>query len=533
MLWNNWWRSCFPFFRRSSSSDGATALEESSSAAAGRDVGPVSDPLVVPMAIDHNYDQDVDLHSGREQRCTAQKHAGEKQHSCTKSSRERDKDNKLLAQPLLDQMELENSNTAAPPPLICSKPPLPLPRNSESAQSLPSSEAETVASSDEVTANSAGPPLALLQRGQHNKVDVGSGKNGSSSSAGGSSSSTTPSSAGSASSASSSGSSGRKEGRSTGNYNSSQQETLFPSAEHVNTATTSSPTAKEQEERNMVLLEEQTPEDPQQILHRSSSGQNFRSKMLHRLNNEGILLKKEQRAPKSQCVLILDWDDTLLCTSYFAALQIREKRMTMKDEEAMVVLQDLVRRLILFAREMGSVYIITNAMEGWVEYSCEKWLPNCLNLIQQLPIISARAYENQYDVSIWKTMAFREISKKMDQRPVTNLIAIGDSIFEIQAAHDMAAHFPQSLVKTVKLDQRPTPSNLVNQLQLVLKNVPSIVLSGKNMEVSFMRTNKQVQGGTSSACSTNAAPREQSTNGTAPPPASAVCSAASENKSGR
>lgn len=77
----------------------------------------------------------------------------------------------------------------------------------------------------------------------------------------------------------------------------------------------------------------------------------------------------------------------------------------------------------------GSVYVITNAMEGWVEYSCQKWLPDVVPLLAKLPILSARAWEKEFDVSIWKTMAFREISKKMDARPITNLVAIGDSVF--------------------------------------------------------------------------------------------------------
>eukprot|EP00391_Amoebophrya_sp_Ameob2_P007634 CAMPEP_0178992026 /NCGR_PEP_ID=MMETSP0795-20121207/5871_1 /TAXON_ID=88552 /ORGANISM="Amoebophrya sp., Strain Ameob2" /LENGTH=414 /DNA_ID=CAMNT_0020683833 /DNA_START=377 /DNA_END=1624 /DNA_ORIENTATION=- len=214
----------------------------------------------------------------------------------------------------------------------------------------------------------------------------------------------------------------------------------------------------------------------------------FRAKMLSRLNAEGILIDRAKRTPSSQCVVILDWDDTLCCTSYFAALRLRKKSLSKKDAGALQVLQAQVRKIIQLATEMGSVYVITNAMEGWVEYSCQKWLPDVVPLLAKLPILSARAWEKEFDVSIWKTMAFREISKKMDARPITNLVAIGDSIFEINAAHDMARHFPHSLVKTVKLDQRPTPSNLVNQLQLVLKNLQSIVLSGHNMEVSFMRT---------------------------------------------
>ncbi|CAD7952922.1 unnamed protein product [Amoebophrya sp. A25] len=217
-------------------------------------------------------------------------------------------------------------------------------------------------------------------------------------------------------------------------------------------------------------------------------GRDFRARMLNRLSHEGILPNSSQRAPQTQCVTIFDWDDTLCCTSYFTALRLKKKSCTQKDLQALRSLEKLVRDLLTKAKDMGSVYIITNAMEGWVEYSCERWLPRVKSLVCSLPILSARAWESQYDVSRWKTMAFRSISERMDARPVTNLIAIGDSVFEINAAHDMATFFPNSLVKTVQLDQRPTPANLVNQLELVAKNLRAIVISGNNMEVSFMRT---------------------------------------------
>ena len=41
--------------------------------------------------------------------------------------------------------------------------------------------------------------------------------------------------------------------------------------------------------------------------------------------------------------------------------------------------------------EHGKTYIITNAAEGWVEFSAKKFMPAVLPILQKVSIISARA----------------------------------------------------------------------------------------------------------------------------------------------
>jgi len=58
----------------------------------------------------------------------------------------------------------------------------------------------------------------------------------------------------------------------------------------------------------------------------------------------------------------------------------------------------------------GVTYIITNAGEGWVQYSAEKFLPALVPVLQHIHIISARAkYETvTKDYRKWKLHAFLE-----------------------------------------------------------------------------------------------------------------------------
>lgn len=50
---------------------------------------------------------------------------------------------------------------------------------------------------------------------------------------------------------------------------------------------------------------------------------------------------------------------------------------------------------------------------------------------------------------------------------VTNLICIGDSNIEMEAAHSLSKEFEHSLVKTIKFRENPKPEELIKQQELV------------------------------------------------------------------
>jgi hypothetical protein len=70
-----------------------------------------------------------------------------------------------------------------------------------------------------------------------------------------------------------------------------------------------------------------------------------------------------------------------------------------------------------------------------------------------------------------------------DKRLVTNLICIGDSIIEMEAAHILASKFNQSVIKTVKFIEKPRPEELCRQLNLIINKFDSITSSVKNLTV--------------------------------------------------
>lgn len=98
-------------------------------------------------------------------------------------------------------------------------------------------------------------------------------------------------------------------------------------------------------------------------------------------------------------------------------------------------------KLLTLSKKSGQVLIITNAAEGWVELSASKFMPKTAYFLKQnkdVEIISART---KYEKSLprqyqeWKIRAFLDVTKMLEMQAVTNIIALGDNVFEIEAAH--------------------------------------------------------------------------------------------------
>jgi len=198
---------------------------------------------------------------------------------------------------------------------------------------------------------------------------------------------------------------------------------------------------------------------------------------------------QSHRVPKHQSVIIFDWDDTLLCTSW---LQERDYHLGASENDD-ACLQKIVQRsknVLETAIASGFTYVITNAMTGWVEYSAARWAPELLPVLRKLRVISARArFEDRFpdDVWQWKIQAFLEVQQQMNTTPITNLVALGDADYEIEAARIMGGEFEEGVVKTVKFRPHPNPTEHLKQLEIVDKNLEKVIGSARSMKVILER----------------------------------------------
>mmetsp|Transcript_79439 Transcript_79439/g.171667 ORF Transcript_79439/g.171667 Transcript_79439/m.171667 type:complete len:349 (-) Transcript_79439:395-1441(-) len=246
----------------------------------------------------------------------------------------------------------------------------------------------------------------------------------------------------------------------------------------------------------------------------------------------------------SQTIILFDWDDTL-CPSNW----IRENRPALsffkpapnveKFQRPLRELQAVDEQLLKFAMKLGTVIIVTNAMEPWVETSCKNFLPALMPLIKQLPVVYARSiYETQglerasspgratassptgagakssssqalpglyaangqnrlgnfngrlanqrFDEMApqhWKEVAFtKEIDgfySRYAHQSWKNVISIGDSIFERDAVRRVVLTRPNTKkkcrTKTLKLFDDPDVDELIAQVRVV-KDVISMMV---------------------------------------------------------
>eukprot|EP00419_Tripos_fusus_P023863 CAMPEP_0172712078 /NCGR_PEP_ID=MMETSP1074-20121228/60889_1 /TAXON_ID=2916 /ORGANISM="Ceratium fusus, Strain PA161109" /LENGTH=269 /DNA_ID=CAMNT_0013535953 /DNA_START=119 /DNA_END=928 /DNA_ORIENTATION=+ len=226
-----------------------------------------------------------------------------------------------------------------------------------------------------------------------------------------------------------------------------------------------------------------------------SKVEDFRTSFLRRLSYSKVWVPMAKRPPRSQTVIIFDWDDTLLCTSQLSALAASGKALPLSFFNALRGVAKAAASLLAAAGRLGRTFIITNAVDGWVQYSAAKWVPELLPALQHIDVISARSRHEPFcpDVWQWKTRAFLDVQGQLDDEAVTNLVAVGDSDFEMDAVQVMGKKFTRSLVKTIRFQANPSPNELCKELQLFLKKLKKIIEAGRHLQIRMDRRPANLQ----------------------------------------
>ncbi len=195
-------------------------------------------------------------------------------------------------------------------------------------------------------------------------------------------------------------------------------------------------------------------------------------------------------------IIIYDWDDTLLPTSFLTPNGVFDENMILpeSDKEKILKIEQSVFLLLTESIEKGNVYIITNAGKGWVEYSANRFYPSIVALLPKIEIISARGeYEKLYPGNSrqWKIQAFLNLLKNVNIKLVTNIICIGDSLFEMEAGRILASKFTEAFIKTIKFREAPKLDELIKQLKLVCLQFGAIYSSIKNLTIRVEKKKKE------------------------------------------
>ena len=176
---------------------------------------------------------------------------------------------------------------------------------------------------------------------------------------------------------------------------------------------------------------------------------------------------------KDNTIFIFDWDDTLFFTTHLDPIKNNSLfNESQKEKRMMKSIEFYVEEILKKALSKGTVFIITNSSEGWVQSCTYSYYPNLIPLLKKINIISARAlYEKEFPSNplLWKIKAFNDLKERFDFKNnlFTNIICIGDDNSEIIAAKSLSKKLESCLIKTIKLRESPKLKELIKQLILV------------------------------------------------------------------
>ena len=197
----------------------------------------------------------------------------------------------------------------------------------------------------------------------------------------------------------------------------------------------------------------------------------------------------EMKKQDYNSIFIFDWDDTLLSTTFITPSGVFDHsyRINSRNKPMFKEIDRYAFQLLSLALTNGAVFIVTNAVTGWVEISSKIFLPNVAILLSKITIISARkSFEKEFPGNSrqWKIETFKEIQKCFKPSLVTNLICVGDSLIEIEAAHIISKNFLLYYLKTIKFMEKPKPEVIIKELKLVIKHFDYIYSSLKNLNIN-------------------------------------------------
>mmetsp|Transcript_21156 Transcript_21156/g.46648 ORF Transcript_21156/g.46648 Transcript_21156/m.46648 type:complete len:259 (+) Transcript_21156:85-861(+) len=198
------------------------------------------------------------------------------------------------------------------------------------------------------------------------------------------------------------------------------------------------------------------------------------------------------RFTTEETVLIFDWDDTVLPSSWVQEQGLRldgESVLTDQQEEELQELARLANETLCTAKQFGTVVLVTNAEKGWIELSCQKFLPLLIDTLADVKLLSARTeYEGAGHSSPfeWKLKAFEsEIERlfKADCHRRKNILSFGDSAHEREAVIHVTATMPNCRTKSLKFVERPRIEQLRKQHTLVARCVRRLVHHDGNLDL--------------------------------------------------
>lgn len=195
-------------------------------------------------------------------------------------------------------------------------------------------------------------------------------------------------------------------------------------------------------------------------------------------------------------LVLVDWDDTILPTHWLIeeGLTNRDAEPSAVQKRMLAAVTDAAKRMLEVALELGEAVIVTNAVEGWVQLTCMRFMPALMPLVRQMLVVSARStYEpmGHSDPLVWKCLAFdREVEREfgcpcpLNDFSKISLVAIGDSVHEHEALRRSARALPGCCTKSLIMAEKPSPQCLYEELALIVDGLDEVAFHKGDIEIN-------------------------------------------------
>ena len=188
-------------------------------------------------------------------------------------------------------------------------------------------------------------------------------------------------------------------------------------------------------------------------------------------------------------ITIFDYDDTILPSSWLTCIFSAREELSQDMVEKLKKVDQTASTLLREALKYSTVIIVTNAEEGWVEYSSRLFLPTVFGLLHYVTVRSARSrYAARFpeESGAWKKMTFSdELDPLWDHNGSISVLSIGDSLLERDAVFSYEAANSGVIAKSIKMIDVPNPTQLSMQQQLICRDLYKMVARVKKLDLKL------------------------------------------------
>ncbi|EER00591.1 hypothetical protein Pmar_PMAR021962 [Perkinsus marinus ATCC 50983] len=198
------------------------------------------------------------------------------------------------------------------------------------------------------------------------------------------------------------------------------------------------------------------------------------------LPTANITIRDSQAESCGPPVIICDWDDTILPSTFLAEGNLDSTG----SEESLGQLQNIVIEVLSRAIVLASpyVFILTSSSPGWVHESCQLYMPRVVPLLAKVTILHSKEYCRELSVISRK---FRRLYFSEDKglkstklatvlsivptlKPVPRrVVLIGDQYEDVAVAQALRRGGVEA--RTCLFASAPTPTELRRELEWLLK----------------------------------------------------------------